>query len=130
VQRLVGQQIIEPLLSPYDRALQEVALRVARDLQIPLRRGVLIALKGPSYETAAEIQMYRRLGADAATMSTVTEVIAAVSRGMKVLGISCITNLATGLSPDKLDHDEFTETAARISERFAELVKGIVREIG
>jgi len=114
---------------PYDRALQEVALQVARDLKMPLRRGVLMASKGPSYETAAEIQMYRRLGADAATMSTVPEVIAAVSRGMKVLGISCITNLCTGLTPHKLDHAEVTETANRISARFAELVKGIVRKI-
>jgi purine-nucleoside phosphorylase len=116
--------------APYNRELQEAALRVARELQIPLRRGVLLAAKGPSYETAAEIQMARRLGADAVTMSTVPEVIAAVYRRLQVLGISCITNLATGLSPHKLDHAEVTETANRISETFARLMRGIVKEIG
>ncbi|MDZ7359991.1 MAG: purine-nucleoside phosphorylase [candidate division KSB1 bacterium] len=115
---------------PYSRELQEVAMSVARELQIPLRRGVLLASKGPSYESAAEVQMARRLGADALTMSTVPEVITAVYRRMNVLGISCITNLATGLSHQKLDHAEVTETANRISETFARLMRGIVREIG
>lgn len=118
------------MCEPYSRELQAVAMRVATELQIPLRRGVLLASKGPSYETAAEIQMARRLGADAVTMSTVPEVIAAVYRRMQVLGISCITNLATGLSPKKLDHAEVTETANRISETFARLMAGIVKEIG
>ena len=117
------------MIEPYSRELQEVAMNVARDLQIPLRRGVLVASKGPSYESAAEVQMFRCLGGDAATMSTVPEVIAAVSRGMQVLGISCITNLATGHSTRKLDHAEVTETANRISERFAVLIKEIVRQI-
>jgi purine-nucleoside phosphorylase len=115
---------------PYSRELQEVAMNVARELHIPLRRGVLLASKGPSYESAAEVQMARRLGADALTMSTVPEVIAAVYRRMNVLGISCITNLATGLSHQKLDHVEVTETANRISETFARLMRGIVKEIG
>lgn len=114
---------------PYDRGFQDIALQVARDLQIPLRRGVLVASKGPSYESAAEVEMFRRLGGDAATMSTVPEVIAAVSRGVQVLGISCITNPATGLSTRKLDHAEVTETANRISERFAALMKEIVGRI-
>jgi purine-nucleoside phosphorylase len=115
---------------PYNRELQEIALRVAAELQIPLRRGVLLAARGPSYETAAEIQMARRLGADAVTMSTVPEVITAVYRRMRVLGISCITNLATGLSHKKLDHAEVTETANRISHTFARLMRGIVKELG
>jgi purine-nucleoside phosphorylase len=115
---------------PYSRELQEVAMRVARELQIPLRRGVIFTSKGPSYESAAEVQMARRMGADALTMSTVPEVIAAVYRRMQVLGISCVTNLATGLSPQKLDHAEVTETANRISATFAQLMRGIVREIG
>ncbi len=114
---------------PYSRELQEVAMSVARELHIPLRRGVLLASKGPSYESAAEVQMARRLGAEALTMSTVPEVITAVYRRMKVLGISCITNLATGLSHQKLDHAEVTETANRISETFARLMRGIVKEI-
>jgi purine-nucleoside phosphorylase len=115
---------------PYSRELQEVAMRVAAELHIPLRRGVLLASKGPSYESAAEVQMSRRLGADALTMSTVPEVIAAVYRRLQVLGISCVTNLATGISPQKLDHAEVTETANRISETFARLMRGIVKEIG
>lgn len=115
---------------PYSRELQAIALKVAMELQIPLRRGVLLASKGPSYESAAEVQMARRIGADALTMSTVPEVIAAVYRRMQVLGISCITNLATGLSAQKLDHAEVTETANRISATFARLMQGIVKEIG
>ncbi len=115
---------------PYSRELQAVALKVAAELQIPLRRGVLLVSKGPSYESAAEVQMAKRIGADALTMSTVPEVIAAVYRRMQVLGISCITNLATGLSSRKLDHAEVTETANRISATFASLMQGIVVEIG
>jgi len=115
---------------PYSRELQAVALKVATELQIPLRPGMLLVSQGPSYESAAEVQMARRLGADALTMSTVPEVIAAVYRRLQVVGISCITNLATGLSPNKLDHAEVTETANRISETFARLMRGIVKEIG
>lgn len=115
---------------PYSSELQAIALKVATELQIPLRRGVLLVSKGPSYESAAEVQMARRIGADALTMSTVPEVIAAVFRRMQVLGISCITNLATGLSSQKLDHVEVTETANRISATFARLMQGIVKEIG
>jgi purine-nucleoside phosphorylase len=115
---------------PYSRELQSAALRVATSLQIRLHRGVLLASKGPSYETAAEVQMAHRLGADALTMSTVPEVIAAVYRRLRVLGISCITNLATGFLPQKLDHSEVTETANRISATFARLMHGIVNEIG
>jgi purine-nucleoside phosphorylase len=115
---------------PYSRELQDIAMKVAGNLQIPLRRGVLLASKGPSYESAAEVQMARRLGADALTMSTVPEVIAAVYRRLQVLGISCVTNLATGISPQKLDHAEVTETANRISATFARLMRGIVKEIG
>lgn len=115
---------------PYNRELQDVAMRVARELQIPLRRGVIFTSKGPSYESAAEVQMARRMGADALTMSTVPEAITAVYRRMQVLGISCVTNLATGISKQKLDHAEVTETANRISATFARLMRGIVKEIG
>lgn len=115
---------------PYSRELQEIAMRVARELQIPLRRGVIFTSKGPSYESAAEVQMARRMGADALTMSTAPEVITAVYRRMQVLGLSCVTNLATGLSKHKLDHAEVTETANRIRATFARLMRGIVREIG
>jgi len=115
---------------PYNRELQNIAMKVAMELQIPLRRGVLLAAKGPSYESAAEVQMARLIGADALTMSTVPEVIAAVYRRMQVLGISCVTNLATGLTNQKLDHTEVTETANRISATFAKLMRSIIKEIG
>lgn len=107
---------------PYAADYIQIAEQAALDLRIKVRKGVLFALKGPSYETAAEIRMLRLLGADAITMSTVPEVIAAVQRGMKVLGISCITNLATGMTSQKLDHREVTETAARIQENFVRLM--------
>jgi purine-nucleoside phosphorylase len=114
---------------PYSRALQAAAMKVAEELRIPLHRGILFASKGPSYETAAEVQAARRIGADAITMSTVPEVTVAVYRRLQVLGLSCITNLATGLSNQRLDHAEVTDTANRISETFARLMRGIVKEI-
>lgn len=107
---------------PYHHKYIEIAEQAALDLKIQVHKGVLFALKGPSYETAAEVRMLRQLGADAITMSTVPEVIVAVQRGMKVLGISCITNLATGMTGQKLDHREVTETAARIQENFVRLM--------
>jgi len=116
--------------APYDPALQRVALEAARQLGIPLRRGVLFSSRGPSYETAAEVRMAQRLGADAATMSTVPEVLVAVSRGLQVLGLSCITNLCTGLTAQRLDHAEVTEVANRISTTFQQLLHAIIKQIG
>ncbi len=111
---------------PYNRRLIELAEKTALDLGIKVQKGVLIASKGPSYETAAEVRMFQRLGGDAATMSTVPEVIVAVYRGLKVLGISCITNLATGLSATKLSHEEVTEVAELVKGKFSSLVKEII----
>lgn len=116
--------------APYDPELQRVALEEARQLGIPLRRGVLFSSKGPSYESAAEVRMAQRLGADAATMSTVPEVLVAVSRGLQVLGLSCITNLCTGLTTQKLSHAEVTEVANRISTTFQQLLHAIIKKIG
>lgn len=112
---------------PYSRELVAVAEAAALDLGLPVRKGVLVASKGPTYETAAEVAMYRRLGGDAATMSTVPEVIVAVYRGMKVLGISCITNMATGLSDRPLSHDEVVEVGRRVRDRFAALIVEVVQ---
>jgi purine-nucleoside phosphorylase len=117
------------MYAPYTPDLQKIALQTALELGIPLRRGILFAARGPSYETAAEIQMARRFGADAVTMSTVPEVIVAVSHRMQVMGISCITNLATGLSAGKLDHEEVTETANRIGATFTQLLTGVIKRI-
>jgi len=91
-----------------------------------LNRGVYCALSGPTYETPAEIRMYRQLGADAVGMSTVPEAIAARHLGMRVLGISCITNLAAGMSDEPINHEEVMETGARVAEVFEELLKRII----
>ena len=114
---------------PYHPPFIEIMEKAGLDLKIKLQKGVLFALKGPSYETAAEIRMLRQLGADAITMSTVPEVISAVQRGMKVAGLSCITNFATGLSGHKLDHKEVTEVAGRIQNNFIRLMIEFIMRI-
>ena len=91
---------------PYDAELRRAALAVALELRIPLEEGVYAALLGPSYETPAEVRMLRLLGADAVGMSTVPEVLVARAMGMRVMGVSCITNLASGLGPGALSHEE------------------------
>lgn len=100
--------------------------KVGLDLKIPLRKGVLFASSGPTYETRAEVEMARRLGADAVSMSTVPEVLVARSRGITVAGLSCITNLATGISPTPLSHAEVTEIAARVRSKFQRIVEGFI----
>lgn len=106
----------------YSARLREVAVQVSGERGVNLRRGVYAGLLGPSYETPAEIRMLKTLGAHAVGMSTVHEVIAANHLGMEVLGISCITNLAAGISPVKLSHDEVKETATRVGQVFSGLV--------
>ncbi len=109
---------------PYIEMLETIGL----DLGIPLRKGVLFVSTGPSYETAAEVQMIRRLGGDAVSMSTVPEVLVARARGIRVAGISCITNLATGISNTPLSHDEVTEIANQVKDKFQKVVReAIVR---
>ncbi len=104
----------------------KIAHEVAVELGIPLNSGVLGALSGPTYETPAEVRMWRAVGVDAACMSTVPEVIVASSLGMKVLGISCITNKAAGLSDQPLNHAEVTEVANRVRDRFIKLLLGVL----
>lgn len=94
-----------------------------------MNSGVYCALSGPTYETPAEIHMYRQLGADAVGMSTVPEAIAARHQGMRVLGISCITNLAAGMSSEPINHEEVMETGARVAEVFKELLGRIVTKM-
>lgn len=117
--------------APYDRELIDLALEAGRLNEPPLHvhRGVYLGIMGPSYETAAEIRMAARLGADAVGMSTVPEVIAAVYHGLRVLGISCITNLATGLQATPLTHDEVTEVGARIKGQFISFLIAILKRI-
>lgn len=112
---------------PYSKELRQAASETAEAMKIPLQCGVLIAGTGPTYETAAEVRMLRSLGADAVCMSTVPEVIAGVHGGLKILGISCITNLATGLSGQPLCHEEVEQTAARVREQFGVLIRGILK---
>jgi len=114
---------------PYDRDLMLLAEQTALDLGIRLQKGVLGVMKGPTYETAAEVRMMQFLGADAGSMSTVPEVITAVYRGMRVLGISCITNPGTGMSPNKLTHDEVTEVADFVKHKFTKLIREIICRI-
>ncbi len=113
----------------YDEGLRDVILDVAKNNNITLRQGIYCGVKGPSYETAAEIEMIRRIGGDAIGMSTVNEVALANHLGLRVAGISCITNLATGISGDKLSHDEVTEVATRVKETFAQLLRSIIHAV-
>jgi purine-nucleoside phosphorylase len=114
---------------PYDASLCELARGVAREQGIPLREGVYAALSGPAYETQAEVRMLATLGADATGMSTVPEVIVARALGMRVLGFSCITNLACGLSNQPITHAEVLETTDRVAAVFQALVAGVVAKL-
>lgn len=113
----------------YDSKFQRIIEQVAAEKSIPLRRGVYCGVKGPSYETAAEIQLIRRIGGDAVGMSTVNEVSLAVDLGMRVAGISCITNFATGITSSALSHGEVTEVAHRVKKRFAALLSGVIEKL-
>ena len=115
--------------APYDAALGEIAREVAVEQGIVLREGVYAAGLGPAYETAAEVRMLALLGADATGMSTVPEVIVARAIGMRVLGFSCITNLACGLSNMPITHAEVLETTAHAAEKFKGLVRGVVERL-
>jgi purine-nucleoside phosphorylase len=129
--RPLGIQSRRPSHQPiYTPSLIEHADAAGVASGIVLRRGVYAGLKGPSYETAAEIEMLTRLGADAVGMSTVFETSLAASLGMEVLGISCITNLATGISDSKLSHEEVTEVGSRVKVKFSRLLVEIIKRLG
>ncbi len=113
----------------FDAGLTNIAAGVASDRGLPIQRGVYAAVKGPSYETAAEVEMIYRLGGDAVGMSTVKEVALASRLGMKVLGISCITNKATGIGGSKLNHAEVTDVANRVKLHFANLLTDCISRI-
>ncbi len=117
------------LSQAYSLRLQKLALQVAEALNIPIKQGVYIGVSGPSYETPAEIRMFRALGADAVGMSTVPEVIVARHCGLEVLGISCISNMAAGILDQPLSHEEVVETANRVKTTFTQLVKGILARL-
>jgi len=126
---LRGKPRFTDMSNPYASELKQEVERVALEKGIPLKRGVLWVSSGPTYETAAEVNMIRKMGGDAASMSTVPEVIMAASLGMQTLGISCLTNYATGISNEKLTHEEVTITANKVKKTFIALVSAIVTEI-
>lgn len=113
----------------YSRRLRELARNTAEKAGVPLQEGVYVGLLGPSYETPAEIRMLRTLGGDAVGMSTVSEVIVARHAGLEVLGISCISNMASGILDQPLSHDEVMETTDRVREKFLSLVLAIIPQM-
>jgi purine-nucleoside phosphorylase len=110
----------------YSTRLRALADETARDLNLAVPHGVYIAVHGPSYETPAEIRAFRTLGADAVGMSTVPEAIVARQMHMEVLGISCISNMAAGVLPVPLNHDDVLETTRRVRAQFIALLEGII----
>jgi purine-nucleoside phosphorylase len=112
----------------YARDYQEIAVEEAHAMGLELRRGIYAALSGPSYETPAEIRLLRTLGADAVGMSTAPEAIAARQMGIRVLGISCITNMAAGVVGEgvPINHHEVIETGERVRDTFKELLKRVI----
>jgi purine-nucleoside phosphorylase len=113
----------------YDRRLAALADEVAAREGFSLRRGVYAGMLGPQYETPAEVRMLRALGAHAVGMSTVLETIAARHMGARVLGLSCITNVAAGLTEGTLSHAEVTDVATRVRGRFTALLSGVLEAI-
>ena len=113
----------------YDEYLQTIVKKTALNLNIPLKEGVYVQFSGPAYESPEEITMARMIGADAAGMSTACEAVAANHMGMKIVGISCISNMASGISPVPLTHTEIQETADRVAPMFKQLVTEAIKNI-
>jgi purine-nucleoside phosphorylase len=120
---LIGDAQFLDLTDAYSPRLQKAFRDAAHQIGIGLRQGVYVATIGPQYETAAEVRMLQKLGADAVGMSTVLEVIQARALGMEVAGFSCITNLATGLSSATLSHEEVLETGRNAAIDFSHLLE-------
>ena len=133
---LIGENIDElgvrfPDMSEvYSQRMRKIIKDTAEKMGIKMQEGVYMQFTGPAYETPAEVRLARTLGGDAVGMSTACEAIAAHHMGMEVCGISCITNLAAGMSTEKLDHKEVQETADRVAEDFKRLVTESIRLIG
>jgi purine-nucleoside phosphorylase len=130
-----GHQKKEPprfvdLTETYDKNLRKLLFQAGKNSKLKLQRGVYLAVSGPSYETPAEIRAFATLGAGAVGMSTVPEAIAARQCGLRVAGVSCITNLAAGISQGKLSHAEVLETAERVKKSGAALLKNFVELYG
>jgi len=124
-----GETRFPDMSAPFDDDLCALALDVAREQGIRLEEGVYCGLLGPAYETPAEVRMLSLMGADAVGMSTVPEVIMARSLGMRVLGVSCITNLACGLTTTPITHAEVIETTAHAAAKFERLITGVIARL-
>jgi purine-nucleoside phosphorylase len=118
------------LTDTYSAGLRQLLSRAAVECKLKIRSGVYLAVSGPSYETPAEIRAFARLGADAVGMSTVPEAIVARQCGLNVAAVSCITNLAAGISKEKLSHTEVLETAERVKKSGAQLIKNFAELYG
>ena len=133
---LIGANIDEigtrfpDMSSVYNPILQDIILQVAEDFDIEMQKGVYAQLTGPSFESPAEIRMLGKLGVDAVGMSTVVEAIAANHMGMKICAISCVCNLAAGISETPLTHDEVQEAAAKAAPLFKQIVRESIVRIG
>ena len=133
---LIGQNIDEigtrfpDMSSVYNPILQDIILQVAEEFEITMQKGVYAQLTGPSFESPAEIRMLGKLGVDAVGMSTVVEAIAANHMGMKICAISCVCNLAAGISETPLTHDEVQEAAAKAAPLFKQIVRESIIRIG
>ena len=113
----------------YDKELISIAEKIFRAQKVFFHKGIYIGVTGPTYETPAEIRMFKGMGCKAVGMSTVPEVIAANHMGLRVAAISCITNLAAGITANKLTHDEVTETAKRVEKSFCDFLKEFISKI-
>lgn len=113
----------------YNKKYRELIKEIAKEENIDIKEGVYTYLSGPNYETPAEIKMIQVLGGDAVGMSTVPEVLTAVHCGMKVIGVSCITNMAAGISNTKLNHQEVIETTKKVKNNFSKLISKIIKNI-
>ena len=125
----LGEERFPDMSGPYDSTLRELALSLAQERGVPLSVGVYAAVLGPSYETPAEVEMLRKIGADAVGMSTVPETTIARALGMRVLAFSLITNQAAGLGPDPLDHNEVLEMGRVAGGRLKELIRALLPRI-
>lgn len=114
----------------YDRSLQQMIRDVAKDMDFSLKEGVYIQFTGPNYESPAEVQMARLLGADAVAMSTACEAVAAKHMGMKICGISCISNMAAGITGQPLSHEEVKAAGERVAPVFSKLVTESIVKMG